>query len=229
MSNQKAMVLLSGGLDSTTVLAIARHEGYDIVARSFSYGQRHTLEVQRASELAERWDVPWRVIELPHIAGSALTGSGEVPKGRDAEEMSAGIPSTYVPLRNTAFLVHACQEAEVLGIDHVFIGVNALDYSGYPDCRPVFIERFQALAEVFSKRAVEGNPPRINAPLMHLTKADIIARGLQLGVDYSQTLSCYDPVDELACGQCDACQLRLAGFAANGIADPAAYVEPRAA
>lgn len=228
MNNQKAMVLLSGGLDSTTVLAIARHEGYDVVARSFSYGQRHNVELQRARELATATAVPWRVIELSAISGSALTGHGEVPKDRSDEEMGSGIPDTYVPLRNTEFLVKACQEAEVLEIDHIFIGVNALDYSGYPDCRPVFIERFQALAEVFSKRAVEGDPPHIHAPLMYLTKADIIARGF-IGVDYSRTLSCYDPVGDLACGRCDACKIRLAGFAENGTSDPAAYVEARAA
>ena len=222
--DRPAVVLLSGGLDSATCLAIAREQGFAPHALTFGYGQRHDAEIVAARELAERAGVPWSLRTLPRVGGSSLTGDGEVPKGRSEAELADGIPSTYVPVRNTVFLAHALQEAELLAADDVFIGVNAVDYSGYPDCRPEFIERFEALAAVCSKRAVEGRPPRIHAPLLHLSKVDIVRRGAALGVDFALTRSCYAPdAAGAACGECDACAIRLRAFREAGLADPAPY------
>lgn len=214
-----AVVLLSGGLDSTTVLAIAQHEGYDVRTLSFRYGQRHDHEVQAARRIAAAANVTRHEIveiDLRAFGGSALTADIDVPKGR---EIGEEIPITYVPARNTIFLSFALAYAEVNDAEAIFIGVNALDYSGYPDCRPEYIAAFQAMADLATARGGIA----IHAPLIDMTKAQIIARGLELGVDYSVTTSCYDPApDGKPCGECDACTLRLAGFAANGLADPAA-------
>ena len=233
MTRPKAVVLLSGGLDSTTILAIAEHDGFDVHALSFRYGQRHEAELNAGREIAEAAGVPRVVadIDLRLFGGSALTSDIDVPKDRDADEMGEGIPVTYVPARNTVFLSFALAYAEVLGADDIFIGVNALDYSGYPDCRPEYISAFQHMANLATKRGVEGNTLTIHTPLIDLTKAQIVARGLELGVDYGRTVTCYDPSDEgEACGHCDACLLRLKGFAENGLADPAPYqAEPQAA
>jgi 7-cyano-7-deazaguanine synthase len=233
MSGERAVVLLSGGLDSSTVLAIARSEGYLPYALSFSYGQRHAAELDAARRIAQAAGVAGHVvaeIDLRVFGGSALTADVAVPKGRSADDMGAGIPITYVPARNTIFLSFALAWAETLEASDVFVGVNALDYSGYPDCRPEYIEAFERMANLATKAGVEGTQRlRIHAPLMRLTKEGIIRRGLELGVDYSATQSCYDPDDQgRACGGCDACQLRLRGFAAVGIPDPAAY-QPDAA
>jgi 7-cyano-7-deazaguanine synthase len=229
MSARPAVVLLSGGLDSTTVLAIAAEEGFAINALSFSYGQRHAVELDAAREIATRVGVNRHVvvdIDLRQFGGSALTDDIDVPKSRDLAEMSHGIPVTYVPARNTVFLSYAVAFAEVVGADHVWLGVNALDYSGYPDCRPEYIQAYEQVANLATKRGVEGHKLAIHAPLIDMSKAQIIERGLELGVDYSLTRSCYDPTDAgEACGLCDSCQLRLRGFAANGIADPAPYVD----
>jgi 7-cyano-7-deazaguanine synthase len=229
MSARPAVVLLSGGLDSTTVLAIAAAEGFAINALSFSYGQRHAVELDAAREIATRVGVNRHVvvdIDLRQFGGSALTDDIDVPKSRDHAEMSHGIPVTYVPARNTVFLSYAVAFAEVVGADHVWLGVNALDYSGYPDCRPEYIQAYEQMANLATKRGVEGHKLAIHAPLIDMSKAQIIERGLELGVDYSLTRSCYDPTDAgEACGLCDSCQLRLRGFAANGIADPAPYVD----
>lgn len=223
-----AVVLLSGGLDSTTALAIARDAGYKIHALTFRYGQRHSLEVEAARRIAQAMRVQQHVvvdIDLRVFGGSALTDALAVPKGRDHEEMSEGIPVTYVPARNTIFLSFALAWAEVLDASDIFLGINAVDYSGYPDCRPEFVRAFEELARLATKAGVEGRQQlRIHAPLVHLTKAEIIGRGLDLGVDYGLTRSCYDPAGSgAACGECDSCQLRLAGFAAAGAADPAPY------
>jgi 7-cyano-7-deazaguanine synthase len=233
MSGKRAVVLLSGGLDSSTVLAIARSEGYLPYALSFSYGQRHVAELDAARRIAEATGVAGHVvagIDLRMFGGSALTADVAVPKGRSQGEIGAGIPITYVPARNTIFLSFALAWAETLEASDVFVGVNALDYSGYPDCRPEYIEAFERMANLATKAGVEGTQwLRIHAPLMQLTKEGIIRRGLALGVDYSATQSCYDPDEQgRACGGCDACQLRLRGFAAVGIPDPAAY-QPDAA
>jgi 7-cyano-7-deazaguanine synthase len=227
----KAVVLLSGGLDSTTTLAIAKAEGFDCYALSFRYGQRHEHEVEAARRIAEAFGVAdHRVaeIDLRLFGGSALTDDIEVPKGRGDEEMTAEIPVTYVPARNTIFLSFALAWAEVLGASDIFIGVNALDYSGYPDCRPEFVEAFERLARLATKAGVEGTSAlRIHAPLISMTKGEIVARGLALGVDYALTTSCYDPSPEgEACGQCDSCLLRQKGFAENDMRDPARYVAP---
>jgi 7-cyano-7-deazaguanine synthase len=233
MSGKRAVVLLSGGLDSSTVLAIARSEGYLPYALSFSYGQRHVAELDAARRIAEATGVAGHVvaeIDLRMFGGSALTADVAVPKGRSQGEIGAGIPITYVPARNTIFLSFALAWAETLEASDVFVGVNALDYSGYPDCRPEYIEAFERMANLATKAGVEGTQRlRLHAPLMQLTKEGIIRRGLALGVDYSATQSCYDPDEQgRACGGCDACQLRLRGFAAVGIPDPAAY-QPDAA
>jgi 7-cyano-7-deazaguanine synthase len=225
---KKAVVLLSGGLDSATVLAIARSEGYEPYALSFSYGQRHVRELEAAKQVAASIGVAQhRVaqIDLRVFGGSALTDDIAVPKGRDANDMSHGIPVTYVPARNTIFLSFALAWAEVLGSSDVFIGVNALDYSGYPDCRPEFIEAFERMANLATKAGVEGRQSlTIHTPLIALTKAQIIARGLELGVDYGLTSSCYDPSESGdPCGQCDSCLLRQKGFGENGIKDPLKY------
>jgi 7-cyano-7-deazaguanine synthase len=228
-SRPKAVVLFSGGLDSTTLLAIALHEGHQVYALSFRYGQRHVRELEAARSIARDMGVAeHRIfdIDLRAFGGSALTDNIPVPKGRDASSIARDIPVTYVPARNTVFLALALAWAETLNACDIFIGVNALDYSGYPDCRPEFIEAFQHMADLATKAGVEGRQKlRIHTPLIQLHKSEIIRRGLELGVDYSQTVSCYDPlVDGAACGECDACVLRLQGFAENGLSDPAKYV-----
>jgi 7-cyano-7-deazaguanine synthase len=230
----KAVVLLSGGLDSATVLAMAQAEGYATFALSFRYGQRHFGELEAAREIAARAGVERHVvaeIDLRLFGGSALTADMPVPKGRPVGAMSHEIPVTYVPARNTIFLSFALAWAEVLGAEHIFLGVNALDYSGYPDCRPAFIAAFEAMARLATRTAVEdGTWIRVHTPLIELTKREIIARGLALGVRYELTRSCYDPTpDGLACGRCDSCQLRLRGFAENGIPDPAPYIREQGA
>jgi 7-cyano-7-deazaguanine synthase len=224
----RAVVLFSGGLDSTTLLAIALHEGREVYALSFQYGQRHAWELKAAQNIAREMGVAeHRIfdIDLRSLGGSALTDDIPVPKRRDASTMTLEIPVTYVPARNTVFLALALAWAETLTANDIFIGVNALDYSGYPDCRPEFIEAFQRMADLATKAGVEGQQKlRIHTPLIHLHKSEIIRQGLDLGVDYSKTVSCYDPASEgLACGECDACVLRLQGFAENGIRDPAPY------
>src|SRR5436305_10944722 len=227
-SKRKAVVLLSGGLDSTTTLAIAKSEGYEAFALTFRYGQRHEVEIDAARRIAALYGVAQHVvaeIDLRAFGGSALTDDIEVPKGRELDEMADGIPVTYVPARNTIFLSFALAWAEVLGANDIFIGVNALDYSGYPDCRPEYIEAFRRMADLATKAGVEGRQKlNIHTPLINLTKAQIVQKGIELGVDYSQTVTCYDPTDEgAACGECDACLLRLKGFAENNISDPAKY------
>lgn len=227
---RRAVVLLSGGLDSTTVLAIARSEGYETFALSFSYGQRHSWELECARRVAAASGVKdHRVaqIDLRVFGGSALTSDISVPKGRSLDEMSENIPVTYVPARNTIFLSFALAWAEVLGSSDIFIGVNALDYSGYPDCRPEFIEAFERLANLATKAGVEGHQHlKIHTPLIALSKAEIIETGQKLGVDYGLTSSCYDPSPTGApCGACDSCLLRQKGFRDNGISDPLEYRE----
>jgi len=224
----RAVVLLSGGLDSATVLAIAKAEGYDVYALSFAYGQRHSWELECARLVAHAGGAKEHrtaAIDLRAFGGSALTADIEVPKGRAPEEMSGEIPITYVPARNTIFLSFALAWAEVLGCSDIFIGVNALDYSGYPDCRPEFIEAFERLANLATKAGVEGRQSlRIHTPLISLTKAEIIRKGLALGVDYGLTSSCYDPSPTgLPCGGCDSCVLRQKGFRENGLVDPLQY------
>ena len=234
MAKQKppAVVLLSGGLDSATVLSIAQADGFDVHAISFRYGQRHQHELTCAKKNAARAAVAdHRIVEidLRAFGGSALTSSDiAVPKGRRIDDMSRDIPVTYVPARNTIFLSFALAFAETLKSSDIFIGVNALDYSGYPDCRPEFIAAYERMANLATKAGVEGTTIlKIHTPLISLTKAQIIRRGLELGVDYSITSTCYDPDPAgRACGQCDACILRLKGFAENGIPDPAPYVAP---
>jgi 7-cyano-7-deazaguanine synthase len=227
-AQRRAVVLLSGGLDSATVLAIARSQGYELFALSFSYGQRHVWELEAAARVAASIGVEkHRIaqIDLRIFGGSALTDDIAVPKGRGMEEMGHGIPITYVPARNTIFLSFALAWAEVLGSSDVFIGVNALDYSGYPDCRPEFIEAYEKMANLATKAGVEGRQRlKIHTPLIALSKAEIIARGIELGVNYGLTSSCYDPslVGE-PCGQCDSCLLRKKGFRDNGIEDPLRY------
>jgi 7-cyano-7-deazaguanine synthase len=223
----KAVVLLSGGLDSTTTLAIARQQDFVCYALTMQYGQRHAMEIGAARDIAQRFGVAQQIvmpIELRQFGGSALTSEMPVPKDRPLEEMSHGIPTTYVPARNTIFLSFALAWAEVLGAYDIFLGVNALDYSGYPDCRPEYIEAFEKLANLATKAGVEGRSFKIHTPLILLSKAEIIRTGLELGVDYALTTSCYDPTAAgLACGRCDACLLRLKGFAENQLTDPRAY------
>ncbi len=224
----KAVLLLSGGLDSTTALAIAKEEGFDVYALSFAYGQRHNHELDAARLVASKYGArEHRVItiDLGGFGGSALTQSSiAVPKDRGAHDMAHGIPVTYVPARNTVFLSFALAWAEVLKAYDIFIGVNALDYSGYPDCRSEFIRSFEDTANLATAYGEEGRRIRIHTPLIDLTKAQIVARGLSLGVDYALTTSCYDPaIDGRACGHCDACQLRLKGFSENGMTDPGSY------
>ncbi len=223
-----AVVLLSGGLDSTTVLAVAKREGFVPHAMTFRYGQRHSVEIEAARRVAAAYGVEKHVvvdIDLRQWGGSALTGDVAVPKDRDVEHADSEIPVTYVPARNTIFLSFALAWAETLGSTDIFIGVNALDYSGYPDCRPEYIEAFARMANLATRAGVEGTSRLvIHAPLQHLSKSQIVALGQSLGVDYSMTTSCYDPAsDGTACGHCDACQLRLKGFAENGVHDPIAY------
>lgn len=228
MTRRRAVVLLSGGLDSTTTLAIAKEQCFLPFALSFRYGQRHEFELQAATRIAKDAGVAQHTIvdiDLRSFGGSALTSDIDVPKGRSSEQMSEGIPITYVPARNTIFLSFALAWAEVLECNDIFIGVNALDYSGYPDCRKEFIEEFQKLANLATKAGVEGKTKvTIHAPLIHLSKAEIIRKGTELGVDYSLTSSCYDPsgLGE-ACGLCDSCQLRRKGFLEAGIVDPTRY------
>jgi 7-cyano-7-deazaguanine synthase len=227
-SSRQAVLLLSGGLDSTTMLAYARHHGYAVHAMTFRYGQRHATEIDAARRVARQYDVEHVVadIDLRTFGGSALTADIDVPKDRSAHAMANGIPITYVPARNTIFLSYCLAWAEVLGASDIFIGVNALDYSGYPDCRPEYVAAFQHMANLATRGGVEGTTPiRIQAPLLHLTKREIIELGHSLGVDYSITLSCYDPgAGGEACGHCDACTLRLKGFAEAGTPDPAPYL-----
>lgn len=226
--HKPAVVLLSGGVDSTTTLAIAKHEGYAPHAFTFHYGQRHAIEIAAAQRVAQAFGVDRHVIvdiDLRVFGGSALTDELAVPKHRTSEEMSQGIPITYVPARNTIFLAYALAFAEVIQSQDLFIGVNALDYSGYPDCRPEYIHAFEAMANLATKAAVEGRQRlQIHTPLIHLSKAQIIHRGLELGVDYALTHSCYDPApDGSSCGQCDSCLLRLKGFREAGVSDPVSY------
>lgn len=227
---KRAVVLVSGGLDSATVLAMARQEGFTCHALSFAYGQRHAVELEAARKVAlSLGAAEHRVaqIDLRLFGGSALTDDISVPKGRDMDAISHGIPITYVPARNTIFLSFALAWAEVLKAYDIFIGVNALDYSGYPDCRPEYIAAFEVMANLGTAYAKEaGRQVHIRAPLSHLTKAEIIREGTRLGVDYAMTLSCYDPSPQgLACGACDSCQLRRRGFADAGIPDPTPYQE----
>jgi 7-cyano-7-deazaguanine synthase len=228
MNSRPAVILLSGGLDSATVLAIAKREGFDPCAISFRYGQRHAVELDAARAVAASQEVARHVIvdiDLAQFGGSALTADIAVPKKTSADEIGSDIPVTYVPARNTVFLSLALAWAETLGTGDIFLGVNALDYSGYPDCRPEYITAFERMANLATKGAVEMTTPvKIHTPLIHLTKAQIIRRGLDLGVDYSLTRSCYDPSPAgIACGRCDSCLLRLKGFAENGVTDPIAY------
>lgn len=225
---KKAVILFSGGLDSTTVLAIARAEGYSVHALSFRYGQRHMQELAAARKLAHLMGVEEHLvidINMRDIGGSALTDDIEVPKVERPGHEEGEIPVTYVPARNTIFLSFALGWAEVLGADSIFIGVNAIDYSGYPDCRPEFISAFEKMANLATKAGVKGTTRiRINTPLLHMSKADIIRKGMELGVDYGMTHSCYDPSPEgYACGRCDSCILRKQGFARAGLPDPTRY------
>jgi 7-cyano-7-deazaguanine synthase len=225
---KKAVILLSGGLDSTTVLAIAKDQGYQCYCISFDYGQRQATELERARTTAAHLGAADHLIlniELDRIGGSALTGDIEVPKDRSFAEMESSVPVTYVPGRNTIFLSYALSWAEVIGADDIFIGINALDFSGYPDCRPDYLQTFERLANLATRAAtVEGRRFVFHAPLMHLTKKEIIERGTSLGVDYRTTHSCYDPDEQgRACGVCDSCRLRLKGFAEAGLHDPILY------
>jgi len=225
VASKPAVVLLSGGLDSATCLAICQEQGFVPYAISFRYGQRHSIELDRADAIAKKSGVAKHVvinIDLGAIGGSALTDKDlKVPKHELASDIGTDIPLTYVPARNTVFLSYALGWAEVLGASDLFIGVNALDYSGYPDCRPEYIAAFETMANLATKAGVEGRPVKIHTPLIHLTKSEIIRIGLSLGVDYSMTLSCYDPsTTGVACGHCDSCLLRLRGFEQNGIKDP---------
>jgi len=229
MSNpNKAIVLSSGGVDSTTAMAIARHEGYDVYSLSFQYGQRHAFELEAARKVAKAFSAKEHLvidIDLAKIGGSALTDDIEVPKGRTEQEIEKEIPVTYVPARNTIFLSYAIAWAEVIGASDIFLGVNAIDYSGYPDCRPEYIEAFERMANLATKMAVEGQAlTMMRTPLIQMTKAEIIQKGIELGVDYALTHSCYDPSSEgKACGQCDSCLLRKKGFKEAGIEDPIHY------
>jgi 7-cyano-7-deazaguanine synthase len=226
---RRAVVLLSGGLDSATTLAIARTEGFEAHALTFRYGQRHEAELRAAAEVAAALGAASQrevVVDLGQVGGSALTADIPVPKHRSAADIGEGIPVTYVPARNTIFLAFALAWCEVLDARDIFIGVNALDYSGYPDCRPEFIAAFERMASLATRAGLEGNGIVIHAPLIHLSKADIIRRGQSLGVDFGLTHSCYDPgPGGLACGACDACLLRARGFREAGVPDPTRYVE----
>lgn len=223
-----AIVLLSGGIDSTTTLAMAQSEGYEVYALSFNYGQRHAVELEAATRIAERFRVKRHIIidiDMRSIGQSALTDDIEVPKARSVNDIGRDIPITYVPARNTIFLSFALAWAEVLSIDTIFIGVNALDYSGYPDCRPEYIEAFERLANLATKAGVSGETKlSIKTPLIQLTKGQIIQKGIELGLDYSLTHSCYSPDESgQACGWCDSCLLRKKGFQEAGVSDPTEY------
>jgi 7-cyano-7-deazaguanine synthase len=227
MNIKKAIVLSSGGLDSTTAMAIAIDEGYDIYSISFRYGQRHFHELEAAKRIAAALGVKQHLIidvDLSKIGGSALTDDIAVPKGRNENQMK-DIPVTYVPARNTIFLSYALAWAEAIGAEDIFIGVNSVDYSGYPDCRPEFISAFEKMANLATKIGVEGHASiKIRTPLLYLTKAQIIRKGIELGVDYGMTHSCYDPADDgKSCGKCDSCILRKKGFAEAGMSDPIEY------
>jgi len=227
---RKAIVLSSGGIDSTTAMAIAKHDGFKIYSLSFFYGQRHAFELNAAQKVANAIGVTEHLvlnIDLAPIGGSSLTGNIDVPKDRGEQEMTRGIPVTYVPARNTIFLSFALAWAEVLKSSDIFIGVTAIDYSGYPDCRPEYIEAFERMANLATKAGVEGTTKiRIRTPLIRLTKAQIIQKGIELGVDYALTHSCYDPSPQgLACGKCDSCFLRRKGFKEAGVSDPTGYVD----
>ncbi len=240
----KAVVLSSGGIDSTTAMAIAKAEGYEIYSLSFNYGQRHKIELEQAKKIAEFFNARKHIIidiDLRKFGSSALTADIEVPKDRLVEEMASGIPITYVPARNTIFLSFALAWAEVVNADSIFIGVNALDYSGYPDCRPEYIKAFEEMANLATKAGVEGKTQfKIKTPLINMTKAEIIKKGRELGVDYSLTWSCYDPQpaktvsnvklrtpnsELIPCGRCDSCLLRKKGFKEAGVNDPTRYAE----
>jgi 7-cyano-7-deazaguanine synthase len=222
---KKAVLLLSGGLDSATTGAMAKAQGFELYALSFRYGQRHAVELEAARAVAEQLGVAQHKIadiDLRLFGGSALTADIDVPKDRTDHEIGEGVPITYVPARNTIFLSFALAWAEVLGAYDLFIGVNALDYSGYPDCRPEFIQAFEKTANLATAYGVEAKQHiTIHTPIITMTKGEIIAQGLKLGVNYALTLSCYDPVDGKPCGHCDSCQLRNKGFADNGMTDPA--------
>jgi 7-cyano-7-deazaguanine synthase len=222
-----AVVLLSGGLDSATTLAIARSQDYETYALSFDYGQRHQRELEAARKIAQLLDSKeHRIVKIDNqlFAGSALTDDVDVPKARTDEEIGSSIPPTYVPARNTIFLAHALAWAETIPAGHIFIGANAIDYSGYPDCRPEFIALFETLANVATKAGAEGARIQIHAPLLQLSKADVVRKAVELNVDLSLTHSCYDPTqDGRACGKCDSCQLRLKGFREAGVTDPINY------
>ncbi len=234
-ATNRAVVLLSGGLDSATALAIAKRDGFAPYALTFRYGQRHAVEIAAARRIAAHIGVADHVvteIDLRSFGGSALTDAGiDVPKRRSAKEMAEGIPVTYVPARNTIFLSFALAWGEVIGASDIFVGVNAIDYSGYPDCRPEFIRAYESMANLATKAGVEGQTRlRIRTPLISLSKAEIIRTGLELGVPYRETVSCYDPSDRSeACGACDSCLLRIKGFAENDSTDPAPYVTAMAA
>lgn len=226
---KKAVVLSSGGLDSTTAMAIAKYHGFEIYSLSFSYGQRHAFELEAAQRVADAVGVTKHLvidIDLKKIGGSSLTDDIDVPKERDESAMTREIPVTYVPARNTIFLSFALAWAEVLESSDIFIGVNAVDYSGYPDCRPEYIDAFERMANLATKAGVKGiTKIRIRTPLIHLTKAQIIQKGMALGVDYALTHSCYDPSPQgLACGECDSCFLRKKGFKEAGVKDPTKYI-----
>lgn len=226
---KKAVVLSSGGLDSTTAMAIAKFEGFEIYSLSFSYGQRHAVELEAAQKVADALGVTEHLVinmDLNKIGGSSLTDDIDVPKKRDEQAMTQEIPVTYVPARNTIFLSFALAWAEVLESSDIFIGVNAVDYSGYPDCRPEYIDAFERMANLATKAGVEGiTKIRIRTPLIHLTKAQIIQKGMELGVDYALTHSCYDPSPQgLACGECDSCFLRKKGFKEADVKDPTKYI-----
>jgi 7-cyano-7-deazaguanine synthase len=225
---KKGLLLLSGGIDSTTTLALAKKGGFEIYALTFNYNQRHSQEVECAQKIARFRGVTRQIIlniDLNSIGGSALTSNLEVPKNRPFQEIGKGIPPTYVPARNTIFLSYALAWAEVLGIRDIFLGVNARDYSGYPDCRPAYIKAFEKMANLGTKAGVEGKGFKIHTPLINLSKAEIIKKGLSLKVDYSLTWSCYDPTPgKKPCGKCDSCQLRLKAFKEVGIKDPITYV-----
>jgi 7-cyano-7-deazaguanine synthase len=224
----KAVVLLSGGIDSTTTLAIAKNQGYQVFAITFNYGQRHSVELDRAAIIAERFKTEKHIvidIDLRKFGGSALTDNVPVPKDRGEKEISQGIPPTYVPARNTIFLSLALGWAEIINAEDIFIGVNAIDYSGYPDCRPEYIEAFQKMSSLATRAAVEGKSKiKIHSPLINMSKSAIIKKGSELGVDFSLTHSCYDPLPSgNPCGRCDSCLLRLKGFEEAGLKDPLEY------
>jgi 7-cyano-7-deazaguanine synthase len=226
VQHARAVVLVSGGLDSAVTLAVARRDGHVCIPLTFDYGQRHAMELAAARRVCEAQGLPAPLLarlDLRAVGGSSLTGEGPVPKDRPEAQ---DIPSTYVPARNTLFLSYALAVAEAQGARDIYLGVNALDYSGYPDCRPEFVEAFERMANLATRAGVEGAGFRIRAPLLHLSKADIIRLGDSLGVDFRLTHSCYDPVGELACGRCDSCRLRRRGFEQAGIFDPTRYAKP---